>query len=121
MTDQITEEIDYSIYEGREVLNNDYIPPKIIIITGCDKDIGISAQFKDNIEQYCFCLNGPATKIYKEDKTLSKPFFKNDKAYYDFFKFIISLIDRGHFDSIDLRSMIATAGHSPSTKNCAFS
>ncbi len=66
---------DYPELEGKEIIVKGFEANHPGIVTGCNYDIGITIEHRDQKGFYLSCLNGPSSRQWKEasnnDKTKS--------------------------------------------------
>jgi len=106
---------DYTQLEGKEVLYTVSGDDIIGIVSGCDYDIGITIQAKDDKTHYLLCLVSPLTYKGKEDYPKAE--------YRKLFLSVIKAIKKGVFEInsiVTAQEITADIGHRPSAKGCPF-
>ena len=113
--------MNYEKFEGKEVVCIAGDNQIVGIVTGCDRDIGISIQAKDDKKRYLLCLIGPSAPNFESH-------FVKGRTYYKRFRFILDCIKRGKIVSEELLEFLekTKASHSfyankrPDASSCPF-
>jgi hypothetical protein len=97
--------------EGTEIVFNNAKWHNVpAIITGCNKDIGISIQLKEDMEIYLYCLICPS----------APNFGKGDKEWtVNRYKVIVPMLLKGKLDMNSVE--VVQYGRQPSADTCPFS
>lgn len=104
---------DYAELEGKEVIFVESTGNKIILmVAGCDPDIGLTLYKKGDKEDNRICLNGPMSPKYKADK---QDGFK-ERVYKAMFDFIVDGINHGSINSLEVLNVKSVA----SNTRCGF-
>ena len=109
---------DYSYLEGKTITVNLDTGLEIGIITGIDRELGISIQEDGNLDNYLMCFNGPSSPV---ERAKYEEFSECKGLYYAMFDKIVYMLEMGHIDYEDFQK----AGEidyreAPSAKTCAF-
>lgn len=92
------------------------------IVVGHDPDLGITIINANDPDDYLICINGPASKMWKELNTHDSEI----PGYKRVFNYVTERIKAGLIVLDDLSEDMAKQasrpqGHNPSSESCAFS
>jgi hypothetical protein len=99
--------------EGKKVIFIDSNGKETVgIITGCNKDIGISIQEKENMENYLLCLLCPSAPNFGDSTE------KENKEAQQLYKLIVKQLLMG---KADVRKLSVVSFEEPTADFCPFS
>lgn len=111
---------DYSELEGKEIEYHHSSGKMKGIVTGCDYDVGIVVQEKDNLDKYLICLHGPSSPV-------SNWALKNPELHHVLFQNTVKQLKKGRYSTNNTNRLMRkhhaeeSQGQNPRAENCPFS